>query len=174
MSHISRQDQLYADVSASFGSALQRIVRSSETDKELQRDLLQEIHLALWRSLALFDGRSSLSTWVWRVAHNVSASHVGRQKRRGAEAFSLDVIDNVDDGTDITATFENLDAAERLTEAIRQLPLPDRQVIMLYLEGLSAVAIGDVTGILPGTIASRISRFKSRIHSSYKEASNDK
>jgi RNA polymerase sigma-70 factor (ECF subfamily) len=41
---------------------------------EDRRDLLQEIHLALWRSFATFDDRCSLRTWVYRVAHNVATS----------------------------------------------------------------------------------------------------
>jgi DNA-directed RNA polymerase specialized sigma24 family protein len=38
---------------------------------------LQEIRIALWRSFANFDGRCSLRTWVYRVAHNTAADLTG-------------------------------------------------------------------------------------------------
>src|ERR1019366_7519571 len=61
--------------------ALGRLARSYEMDPDKERDLLQEIHLALWRSLGTFQGTCSLRTWVYRVAHNVAASHIIRQSR---------------------------------------------------------------------------------------------
>ena len=75
------QDERYARASAAAGPALERLARAFEADADLQRDLLQEIHFAVWRSFASFDGRCSENTWVYRVAHNVAASHVIRRAR---------------------------------------------------------------------------------------------
>jgi RNA polymerase sigma-70 factor (ECF subfamily) len=69
---VSDQLRLYAEVAAEFGGALERLARAYEADSDRCRDLLQEIHVALWRSLARFDGRCSMRTWVYRVAHNVA------------------------------------------------------------------------------------------------------
>lgn len=62
-------------------AALDRLARAYELDAEVRQDLLQEIHLQLWRSFAQFDGRCSMRTWVYRVAHNVATGHVIRQRR---------------------------------------------------------------------------------------------
>ena len=67
------QADLYGETSAAFGAALERLARAYEADPESRRDLLQEIQLALWRSFEGFDGRCSLRTWVYRVAHNAAA-----------------------------------------------------------------------------------------------------
>jgi hypothetical protein len=64
-----------------FGVPLVRLARAYEGDADARRDLLQEIHLHLWRSFAQYDQRCSLRTWVYRVAHNVATSHVIRQRR---------------------------------------------------------------------------------------------
>jgi RNA polymerase sigma-70 factor, ECF subfamily len=80
------QDQLYQDAAAIYGAALERLARAYEADPEMRRDLVQDIHIALWRSLEGFDGRCSLRTWVYRVAHNVGASHILRQRRTIAGA----------------------------------------------------------------------------------------
>ncbi|MBM3792595.1 MAG: hypothetical protein FJW31_00715 [Acidobacteria bacterium] len=66
-----RQDDLYNEAHAEYGPALRRLVRGYEAHPDRQADLLQEMHLELWRSLAAFDGRCSLRTWVYRVANNV-------------------------------------------------------------------------------------------------------
>jgi RNA polymerase sigma-70 factor (ECF subfamily) len=36
----------------------------------------------------------------------------------------------------------------------------DRQIILLYLEGIDAAAIGEITGFSPGNVATKIHRIK--------------
>jgi RNA polymerase sigma-70 factor (ECF subfamily) len=49
------------------------LARVYKAQAEARRDLVQDIHVALWRNLAVFDGRCSLRTRVYRVAHNTAA-----------------------------------------------------------------------------------------------------
>ncbi len=65
----SRQNELYQEAASGYGTALERLARGYEADPDRRCDLVQEIHLALWQSLAGFDGRCSLRTWVylWRT-----------------------------------------------------------------------------------------------------------
>ena len=83
------QDQRYLEVAAEFGPALDRLARGYEADPDLRRDLRQDIHVQLWRSMTRFDGRCSLKTWVYRVAHNVAATHVLKHKAKGQLVLSL-------------------------------------------------------------------------------------
>ena len=50
----TRQERLYLEATAGFGPALERLAQAYVTDPDLRQDLLQEIHVALWRSLARF------------------------------------------------------------------------------------------------------------------------
>ncbi|MEI8703490.1 RNA polymerase sigma factor [Mesorhizobium sp. ISC15] len=75
-------DQRYALAVELLGGALARLAAAYEADPAERQDLVQDIHLQLWRSLKSFDGRCSLRTWVYRVAYNVAADHVGRARRR--------------------------------------------------------------------------------------------
>jgi hypothetical protein len=52
------------------------IAAPANANPDRRQDLLQETHLALWRSFEHFAQRRSLRTGVYRVAHNVAASHV--------------------------------------------------------------------------------------------------
>ena len=94
----SAQDELYSEAAQTYGAAMERLARAYEADADLRRDLVQEIHVALWRSFDGFDGRCSLRTWIYRVAHNVGASHVLRQRRtRGQELVGLEELENLPD-----------------------------------------------------------------------------
>ncbi|NIJ19627.1 RNA polymerase sigma-70 factor (ECF subfamily) [Sphingomonas naasensis] len=163
----TRQDAHYAEAGAAFAPAIARLARSVEADADQARDLEQEIHLALWRSLAGFDGRCALSTWVYRVAHNVAASHVAR-RARGAKLVALDDADLLA-ADDIEAEVGVAQTIARLHALIRRLHSPDREVILLYLEGLDARAIAEVTGLATGTVAVKVHRIKAllarRFHS---------
>ena len=44
------RDVRYADAARSYGAAIERLARGYEADAELRRDLVQDIHAALWRS----------------------------------------------------------------------------------------------------------------------------
>ena len=95
------QDEIYLQAAQEYGSSLERLAAAYEADPDRRRDLSQDIHFQLWRSLQRFDGRCSLRTWVYRVAHNVAASHVMRERRRFFGLVSLEEIDalpNVDSG----------------------------------------------------------------------------
>ena len=75
------QDERYTAAAAEFGAAIERLARAYEAEADPRRDLVQDIHVALWRSLGAFDGRCSLRTWVCRVAHSTAAAHVRKRRR---------------------------------------------------------------------------------------------
>ncbi len=154
------QDDLYRDAAAVHGPALERLARSYEADPEERRDLLQEIHLALWRSLESFRSECSMRTWVYRVAHNVAASHAISDRRRRTRQVSLDEIAEVADGRGVHGDVDRQKTLEQLYALIRQLNPLDRQVILLYLEGMDAASIGEVTGISAGNTATKVHRIK--------------
>lgn len=156
------QDALYTDAAGQYGSALERLARAYEMDPEKRRDLSQEIHFQLWRSLRTFDARCSLRTWVYRVAHHVAASHVLRERRRLSTLISLEELEKLPDNdqTDVEADADRRRNIERLSVLIQQLKPLDRQVIVSYLEDMDAVSIGEITGLSPASVAMRIHRIK--------------
>jgi RNA polymerase sigma-70 factor (ECF subfamily) len=156
----SRED-LYEEAIRTHGPALDRLSRAYEAHPEARRDLLQEIHLGLWRSFESFDARCSLRTWIYRVAHNVASSHVGADRRAKArKLISIDEVDLADNRVDIAAGADRRMALERLIALTRELKPLDRQLILLFLEGVDADEIAEVTGLSPGNVATKIHRIK--------------
>jgi len=152
------RDRRYEEAAAAYGDALRRLARAFEADAERRRDLLQDMHVALWRSLERFDGHCSLRTWVYRVAHNVAATHVDRERRKRRPLLSIDDVETLASGGDPRDEVEERDALERLRALIRRLKPPDRQIMALYLDGLAAAEIAEITGLSPGAVATRVHR----------------
>jgi RNA polymerase sigma-70 factor, ECF subfamily len=169
---MSAQDDLYRKAVNEYGAALERLARAYEAGPEDRRDLLQEIHIALWRSFAGFDERCSLRTWAYRVAHNIAVTHIYRSRK--TKRLNLLSIEDLEESEKPVATHSAAMVVEsqlllgQLYELIRRLNPADRQIITLYLEGLDAVSIGEIIGISPGYAATKIHRIKrilaERIH----------
>lgn len=160
----SERDSLYGQLAQEYGPVLARIARSHEADPDLRRDLLQDLHVALWRSLGSYDRRCSLRTWVYRVAHNTTATYVNRRRRsRTVDLCTLDELDSQDLLTipDSSASRAEYDqAAARLYSLIRRLAPLDSQIMLLYLEDLDAAEIATIAGLSPGNVATKVHRIK--------------
>jgi len=168
------QDERYLEAAAEYGAALHRLASAYEADPDKRRDLLQELHLALWRSLVSFDGRCSLRTWVYRVAHNAATSYVIGQRRSRASAWiSLEEVAAVADPAEGEWAAGRRHSVDRLLALIQQLKPLDRQVILSYLEGLDAAATAEITGISPGNVATKIHRIKNLLTQRFHEGVSD-
>jgi RNA polymerase sigma-70 factor (ECF subfamily) len=163
---LESQDELYRKVAEEYGAALARLAYAYEADPDLRRDLSQEIHLALWRSFGKFNGRCSLRTWIYRVAHNVAASHVIRQSKgkRNAPAFlTLEEAEAQAGQDNIEISADRGQALARLFSLIQRLDPLDRQVILAYLEDLDAESIAEITGLSAANVWSKIHRIKAML-----------
>jgi RNA polymerase sigma-70 factor (ECF subfamily) len=153
------QEQRYREAVGEFGPALDRLARGYEADPDLRRDLRQDIHVQIWRSMARFDGRCSLKTWVYRVAHNVAATHV-LKRRSKVQLVGLEELANTPDADDTETAVGERHAVDRLQLLVRSLKPPDSQIMLLYLEGFDAGAIGEITALSAGAVAVKIHRIK--------------
>jgi RNA polymerase sigma-70 factor, ECF subfamily len=154
------QDDLYKETTEMYGDALDRLVRAYELDADKRRDLLQEIHLALWRSFEQFEARCSVRTWMYRVAHNTAASYVMRQRRSNSRLLSLEEIESMPEAGHSVPNADDRMALERLLELIHQLRPPDRELMLLYLEDVDATTMGEIMGISAGNVRVQIHRIK--------------
>jgi RNA polymerase sigma-70 factor (ECF subfamily) len=173
---MSAQDDLYRQAVSEYGAALERLARAYEAGPEDRRDLLQEIHIALWRSFTGFDERCSLRTWAYRVAHNIAVTHISRSRK--TKKLSLLSIEELEESEKPAASDSAVMGVEsqlllrQLYEFIQRLNPPDRQIITLYLEGLDAASIGEITGISPGYAATKIHRIKRILAERFRNGDN--
>lgn len=123
-------------------------------------DLMQEILLGVWRALPRFRGEASERTFVLRIAHNRGVTFALGRRR----AQPLSEIDDVPDPElSAEATLIRTQRHEQLFDAIRKLVEPQRQAVMLQLEGLSVREIGDVQGISETNASIRLTRARAAL-----------
>lgn len=174
MKPTSYQNERYKEAAVAYGREIARFASGYERHPARLRELQQEIHLALWQSFAGFNGQCSLRTWVYRVAHNVGASHIQRSLRtadRGALALD-EATDIVDERVDMSAVDRRLDL-QRVMALVHRLPPVDRQVMLLYLEDLDANAIAEVTGLSARNVATKVHRLKAVLAAQLHAGRND-
>jgi RNA polymerase sigma-70 factor (ECF subfamily) len=167
-----RRQELYDSAVREFGRALDRLAAGYEADPEKRHDLRQDIHFQLWRSFEAFDGRCSLRTWTFRVAHNTAATYVGRERRRNARLVSLEEVERSSPGAGSEPDVDRARALEQLSQLILNLKPLDRQIIVCYLEAMDAASIADITGLSAANVAMKIHRIKNILARRFLEEQN--
>ena len=153
----------YEDLLRRYVTPLQRLAGAYEGEPAARDDLFQEIALALWTALPRFRGDCSERTWVYRVAHNTAISFATARRRRNVREPSgepgIEPIALASQEGDVIAQQQRT----HLFLAVQDLPITDRQVITLHLEGLSAQEIELITGMTAGSIATRLTRVRQKL-----------
>jgi RNA polymerase sigma-70 factor (ECF subfamily) len=135
-------------------------------------DVLQDTFIKAFRHLADFDGRSKLSTWLYRIATNEALMVL---RRRKINPLSIDEPDN--DTQDEQEPMQIMDwcclpegemmsaeARKYLDNAIDQLPYSLRVVFLLReIEGLSTQETADVLNLSETAVKTRLSRARLRL-----------
>ncbi len=157
----------FENVIREYGGLLWRTAGLYEYDPERRRDLHQEILLAVWTALPKFAGRSNLRTYLARIAHNKSVSHVAREAKlpRQTDVDS----DLVCEAPGPEQRASHLADQARLQIELRRLALPSQQIVSLTLEGFAPREIADVLGLSANSVSIRLTRAKAALISALKE-----
>jgi RNA polymerase sigma-70 factor (ECF subfamily) len=136
-------------------------------DPQEAEDVLQETFLSAYTALPGFEGRSSLSTWLYRIASNASLM---RLRKKQPEMASIDEPLELEEGDSFPRQFvdwSSLPEGELLTEesrrvmdeAVAGLPEGLRIVFILRdIEGLSTQETGEVLELSEGAVKTRLHR----------------
>lgn len=144
-------------------------ILGNEQDAE---DVLQETYLKAFRSLRDFEGRSSLSTWIYRIAVNEALMVI---RRRKAQTVSLDDSDDDQEpdseGMLVTdwcclpeSDLLSAEAQAMMDQAVQKLPMNLRIVfVMRDMEGLSIQETAEALGVNEGVVKTRLLRARLRL-----------
>jgi RNA polymerase sigma factor (sigma-70 family) len=141
---------------------LLRVCSVYAEDADDKKDLFQEAVINIWQSMHGFEGKSSISTWMFRITLNVCLRLQSQQTRKKERFRKIDsiVIETV--AADESSHEQN----ERLTKlrsCIKTLNDAERAVITLYLEDLPYKEIADITGLKENHIAVMVKRIKVKL-----------
>jgi RNA polymerase sigma-70 factor (ECF subfamily) len=155
------REQLFAQVSESCMGLISRIALSYEASPALRHELVQDILLAIWVALANFRGEASVKTFAASIAQKRCISHVSKRAREPRQ---------VELPTDLASAAElpdelalRNDQKRHLVESIQQLPIPQREAIVLCLEGFNFGEMATILGISPNAVMTRCQRAKTTL-----------
>ena len=142
-------------------SAIRLTVGSSDE----WEDLVQVAFLEVYKSLDRFEGRSSLSTWVYKIAIRVGLQHRRRQRRfRWLSLFHNANSPNEYAGPHPVAKLESREALKALDTRLAGLSEAKRIVFVLSdVQGLTNTEIAEILGINPNTVRSRLHAARTEI-----------
>ena len=128
---------------------------------EDRHDLLQEVLLAVWKSIPRFRDQAKPTTYLYRVSHNAALLWTRTQKnyRRRVERFGA-FASGESTGEEDSSTDERL---AHLYAAIRLLKPLDRSLILLSLDGLSYRDMAEVLGLSESNVGVKINRIKTQL-----------
>jgi RNA polymerase sigma-70 factor (ECF subfamily) len=135
---------------------ISRAYTSTEQDRE---DLVNDIAYEMWKSFPRFQGKSKLSTWVYRIALNTAMNY--RRSTRKKRDFITGAIETYA-GEPSSETDSN-PHLELLYECIAELDEFSKAIILLYLDGYKHEEIAEITGISRTNVGTRISRIKEQL-----------
>jgi RNA polymerase sigma-70 factor (ECF subfamily) len=139
-----------------YQAMVARICASYERDRDLCRDLSQEVWFAVWRALPAYRAEASLKTFVARIAQFRAISHAAQRSRipRGEELSAELVADDPRPETVAMASAER----GSLLAAVQRLPLSYRQPVVLMLEDFSPAEIAELLGLSANVVGVRLNR----------------
>lgn len=134
--------------------AVRRFVRTRTGDEFEAADIVHDTMLAVWRSAASFDGRSSVRSWILTLARNKAVDLVRKQSRVSLAEPDETIPDDDPDPETIVSAAED---AARVRACVAELPDHHRVVVHLaFFEDLTYAQIATVENVPEGTIKTRI------------------
>ena len=165
-----------------FGLLLRLIGRRDEAE-----DLAQEVFVQVFKAIGGFRGEAKLSTWIFRIAVNLSKNRTKYLARRRVD--SQDHFDDVGDDAPLhgakDATMAVIARPDELLSGIEleafversiaQLEPDFREVLILRdVEEMSYEEIAEITGLADGTVKSRIHRARLQLKEAVELALGEK
>jgi len=126
---------------------------------EERRDLTQEITLQLWKAWPMYNAKFVLSTWAYRIALNVSISHLRKEtswkKKHEQYEHQWDLLHWQNEALD--------EQLELLYKVMEHLKAMDKALLILSLEGKKNKEIAEVMGITPSNVSTKLLRIKDQL-----------
>lgn len=155
----------FDDLVERFAPRLYSLIYNMTSNREDTSDLLQDTFSRAFRGIAKFQGKSSFSTWLYRIATNATLNHL--RKRKNKTMVSLDDLDNGIANDEIFADphfkvdprrQENLRELQlKLNAALQSLSVEHRTAVTLFdIQGLPHAEIARILKVSEGTVRSRL------------------
>ncbi len=153
----SAKEKQFEELVKQYKRTIYSVCYMFSRDKEEINDLFQEILVRLWLGFDQFEHRSSVNTWVYRIALNTAINSDKRAKRRPQTVPLSTDIDPYDPQD------SSLEQVRQLYALINQLDVMDRGLVLLWLEGIGYDEIAAIMGITVANVGIKLHRIKEKL-----------
>jgi len=157
----NREEEFLKVFEANVGIVI-KIAKAYTNTTYDREDMINDIVLELWRSFDTFKGQSAVSTWIYRVALNVSMNYQRKKKKRDS-LFTFWSNSKQFEGLCWLTEHDDTPETELLYRSIDMLDAINKAIILLYLDGKTHEEIAHITGISKTNVGTRIGRIKEQI-----------
>lgn len=148
----SQRDKAFSKLLDLYQKRLYWHIRKLVITHENANDVLQNTFLRVYKSLPNFQQKSSLSTWMFRIAYNESLRFLEQNKKKYYDSIE-DVQKKYLDNLVADAFFEGDEIQRKLHNALAELSEKERQIFqMKYYDDLKFREIAEIKGISEGTL----------------------
>jgi RNA polymerase sigma-70 factor (ECF subfamily) len=140
------------------------IVKMTE-NREDAEELTQDVFLKVFRSLSTFQGNSSLSTWIYRIAYNTVVSATRKQRAEWVSIEDMPTVDRAEeDAEDEVERLNGDEQLERLHQALTRLAPDDRALILLfYMQEKTMDEISAITRLSLPNVKTKMHRIRKKL-----------
>lgn len=124
-------------------------------NNELAKEWHQETFIKVWKHRNSFKGKSSIDTWIYRIAVNVCLGDL--RKSRKSITINEDLLSNSSYDDNKNDDEKNI---KKMYHCIDQLNEQNKALILLELENIPQTTIADTVGLAHGTLRTRLSRIR--------------
>lgn len=143
------------------GQSILQLVYAYVHNEAIAEDLTQEIFLKCYKSLPTYQAKSSLKTWLWRIAINHTKDYLKSWHNQNVYTADDTVLHNVQSSEAIEQQIIQQDEDAALANAVMQLPVIYREVIYLfYFEDYPMKQIAALLQVNENTVKTRLRKGK--------------
>jgi len=152
----------FNEIYKNYSSKIFRICLGYFNDYDLAKDITQETFISVWKNFEKFESRSSIGTWIYRIATNKCLRQIQKEKSHPISELPSNL-------KYVAPSFEEEEKLSRLHQYISELPEIERLIITLSLEDVPQEKIAEIIGISHANVRVKFHRIKAKLSKKFKE-----
>jgi RNA polymerase sigma-70 factor (ECF subfamily) len=150
--------ELYRRLQRPLFGYLMKLVR----EREMVEDVLNETMMEVWRQAARFEGRSSVNTWVFSIAHHRAVSRLRKKRETSLDEEQANTIEDEAPTPDENAM--SGDMSRLIGALMEQLSFEHREILHLaYFQEFSVQEIAEALDLPANTVKTRMFYARQRL-----------
>lgn len=155
---------LYEVLVKQYSPLVLSVVGRVVSNREDAEEIVQDTFVKAYFSLRTFQGKSSFSTWIYRIAYNMSMSKLRKKERHLFMDNLVSFIQSNDNDQEIEEKYNIERQFELLDYMLRQLSVKERFLVTLFYQQQSSISdIAEITSESESNVKVKLHRIRKKM-----------